>query len=80
MPTLDELPLGASARILDIQGDDGIAVRLLEMGLTEGEPISLLTIAPLGDPLEFSVRGYRLSLRRSEAQRVLIEPLPAAPL
>jgi ferrous iron transport protein A len=77
MPTLNELTVGQSARIRDVVGDDAIAVRLMEMGLTEGEPIELLWAAPLGDPLEFSLRGYRLSLRKSEAARVQIDLAPA---
>jgi len=73
--TLDQLKQGGRGRILDIGGSDGIAMRLMEMGLTEGEEIELLGAAPLGDPLEFLVRGYRLSLRSAEARRVQIEPI-----
>ena len=73
MTTLDTLRAGERARIIDVAGDDGIAVRLLEMGLTEGEEIELLGFAPLGDPIEFLVRGYRISLRTREAQRVKVE-------
>lgn len=73
MPTLNELPLGATATIRDVTGDDAIAVRLMEMGLTEGESIALIGAAPLGDPLEFSLRGYRLSLRKTEAARVVVD-------
>jgi ferrous iron transport protein A len=70
MATLDQLKTGQLARILDVQGDDTISLRLMEMGLIEGEEVELLGRAPLGDPIEFSVRGYRLSLRASEARRV----------
>ncbi len=70
--TLDQLSEGQAATILDVEGDDAIAVRLLEMGLTDGELIRSLGAAPLGDPLEFEVRGYRLSLRIVEARRVMI--------
>ncbi|MBT6156752.1 MAG: ferrous iron transport protein A [Planctomycetaceae bacterium] len=73
MTTLDTLTENQRARIVDVDGDDGIAVRLLEMGLTEGEEIELLGFAPLGDPIEFFVRGYRISLRKSEAHRVQVE-------
>jgi ferrous iron transport protein A len=73
MTTLDTLNENQRARIVDVDGDDGIAVRLLEMGLTEGEEIELLGFAPLGDPIEFFVRGYRISLRKSEAHRVQVE-------
>ncbi|WP_437184886.1 FeoA family protein [Planctomicrobium sp. SH668] len=73
MRTLADLKsIGETATISDIEGDDSIAVRIMEMGLTEGEEISLIGAAPLGDPLEFSIRGYRISLRKSEAKRVLI--------
>lgn len=73
MLTLADLKaVGDSATILEIQGEDGIAVRLMEMGLTDGEEITVVTFAPLGDPVEFSIRGYRISLRKSEARRVLI--------
>ena len=70
--TLDELRVGQSAKIVEIAGNDGIAVRLMEMGLTDGEEISLIGFAPLGDPIEFEIRGYRLSLRRAEAKRVTV--------
>jgi ferrous iron transport protein A len=70
--TLDQLPEGHAATILDVDGDDAVAIRLLEMGLTDGEVIRSLGAAPLGDPLEFEVRGYRISLRIVEARRVQI--------
>lgn len=73
MPTLDSLPPGRKARILDIAGDDAVSVRLMEMGLTEGEEIETIRYAPMGDPIEFAVRGYHVSLRASEARRVRIE-------
>ena len=73
MATLDTLQQGTTARILDVLGDDAVSVRLLEMGLTAGESIELIGIAPLGDPMEFQVRGYRISLRRSEAAKVQID-------
>ena len=73
--TLDQLRIGQTARIIEVDGNDAIAIRLMEMGLTDGEEISLLGFAPLGDPIEYLIRGYRLSLRKSEAKRVMIEPL-----
>ena len=70
--TLDQLQTGDRASIVEVQGDDSIAVRLLEMGLTDGEEIEMLGRAPLGDPIEYGIRGYRLSLRSSEANRVTV--------
>jgi len=72
---LDQIARGTTVRILEVNGDDTLAIRLMEMGLIEGEEIELLGAAPLGDPLEYSVRGYRLSLRASEAKRVVVESL-----
>ena len=76
MITLNELAVGGCGKILSVTGDDAVAMRLMEMGLTEDEPIEFVGKAPLGDPLEFSVRGYRISLREAEAARVIVEPLP----
>lgn len=76
MTTLNDLAVGCRGRIVEVTGDDAISTRLMEMGLTEDEPIEFLGKAPFGDPLEFLIRGYRISLRQSEAGRVLIEPLP----
>lgn len=59
--------------------DDGagpLAQRLLELGLTDGEEVEVVRFALLGDPMEVRVRGYSLTLRRSEAQAVLVEPAP----
>ncbi len=71
MKTLADLKqVGDQVRIVEVHGDDGVAIRLMEMGLTEDEEIELVGFAPLGDPIEFSVRGYRISLRETEAARV----------
>jgi ferrous iron transport protein A len=78
METLACLRPGQKARIAAVWGDDTVTLRLLEMGLTEGEEVTLLGFAPLGDPIEFSVRGYRVSLRGLEAERVLVEAVGPA--
>jgi ferrous iron transport protein A len=74
---LAELLIGRRAKIVEVEGVDDVGVRLLEMGLTPGTVVRLLGVAPLGDPLEFEVRGYRLSVRKSEAQRVVAETVDA---
>ena len=76
MLSLADLHEGQSATIIEVRGDDAIAVRLMEMGLTDGEQVKLIGFAPLGDPLEILIRGYRLSLRGSEAARVVVELAP----
>ncbi len=72
MPSLDQLQVGQKALIEAVRGSDTIVQRLLEMGLLEGEPIQVINIAPLGDPIEIRLRDYRLSLRRSEAARITV--------
>ncbi len=74
--TLAKLPVGASARVTDVKADPVLEQRLLEMGLIPGASVTLIRIAPLGDPMEFRVMGYSLSLRRNEAAAVAIEVLP----
>ena len=67
-----ELEVGQHARVVRIVGADDVSRRLLEMGVTPGVEICRIGAAPLGDPLEFEVRGYRLSLRRKEAEHIEI--------
>jgi Fe2+ transport system protein FeoA len=78
MPSLDQLLVGQRARIEAVDGTDAIVQRLLEMGLLEGEEIEVLALAPLGDPIEVLVQHYHLSLRRSEAARVHVQPICTA--
>jgi ferrous iron transport protein A len=71
--TLAHLSIGACGRVARVTGHDEISTRLMEMGLTPGVAVHVLGAAPLGDPIELELRGYRLSVRRSEAQRVELE-------
>lgn len=73
MPTLDQLTPGETGRIAAVRGAPGIVQRLLEMGVTDGETVEVLRLAPFGDPLEIRIRGYELSLRRGEARVIEIE-------
>ncbi len=72
MSTLAEVAVGLRGQVTGIEGTDEVSLRLLEMGLTPGVEFRLLGVAPLGDPIEIEVRGYRLSLRKSEAARVSV--------
>ncbi len=67
MVTLDQIRAGTSAELLDIDPCNGLRLRLMEMGLTPGTGVSVLRVAPLGDPIEIMVRGTRLSIRKKEA-------------
>jgi ferrous iron transport protein A len=71
--TLAELPVGSKAVVAAIDGTDELSCRLMEMGITPGVELRVIGVAPLGDPLELELRGYRLSVRRSEAARVAVE-------
>lgn len=70
---LSELAKGQSAKVVRVDAKTDTGVRILEMGLTPGVTVVLTGIAPLGDPLAFEVRGYRLSLRKAEADLVEVE-------
>ena len=72
MNSLATLSVGARGKVTRIDGDDEISIRLMEMGLTLGVELQLIGVAPLGDPLELELRGYRLSIRKSEALRILV--------
>ena len=73
MKSLDKLHPGESAVICKINGNTFEETYLMEMGLLEGTPIRLVKFAPLGDPLELAVRGYHLSIRRSEASAIYVD-------
>jgi len=76
--TLNALRPGEQGTIEHVDSAaSSIRQRLLEMGLTKGTDIELIRFAPMGDPIEISVRGYRLSLRRVEAESVIVNKKPA---
>lgn len=71
--TLNDLRAGERGVILDIDGHDAVAARLMEMGLLPGETVEMIGAAPMGDPIEYAVYGYRISLRSIESARVRID-------
>ncbi len=70
---LSDLTAGQRARVVDVDARGEVGQRILEMGVTPGVDIRFVGKAPLGDPMAFEVRGYRLSLRRAEAALVEVE-------
>ncbi len=71
---LTSLQLGGSATVTEINLPPQQRGRLLEMGLLVGTPLQLIRFAPLGDPVEIKVRGYHLTLRRQDADLILVQP------
>ena len=70
--SLDTLPLGLAARVVNVHGGSAISRRLMEMGVVPGAPIRVIRSAPLGDPIQVCVRNYHLALRRSEARAISV--------
>jgi Fe2+ transport system protein FeoA len=68
--TLDQLPLGQSAKVVKLIGTTAVRRRLMEMGITPATTIEAIRRAPMGDPLDVKIRGYHLSLRKDEAASV----------
>ena len=71
--TLADLKVGPIARVASVISNDPVMLRLMEMGLVPGTPVQVLKRAPFGGPLQVRVQDYRLSLRRSEAQRLQVD-------
>ena len=67
MKTLRDIPVGQSARVAKIHGEGALKRRIMDMGITKGTEIYVRKVAPLGDPVEITVRGYELSLRKDDA-------------
>lgn len=70
---LSDLKPGEAGTVQKVEGDKVVRRRMLDMGLVNGAEVQVKRVAPLGDPIEFEVRGYSLSLRKSEAQAVQVD-------
>ena len=68
--TLNELKVGDTAKIVRLNGVGAVKRRIMDMGLTKGSEVTVRKVAPLGDPIELTVRGYELSIRRDEAATI----------
>ena len=73
MNNLREVPVGGNAKVVRIHGEGALKRRIMDMGITKGVEIYVRKVAPLGDPVEVTVRGYELSLRKADAEMVVIE-------
>ena len=73
MQTLKDAKAGQTVRVVKLHGEVAVKRRIMDMGLTKGAAVYVRKFAPLGDPIELTVRGYELSLRRADAQQVEVE-------
>ncbi len=73
MQTLKDAKAGQTVRVVKLHGEGAVKRRIMDMGLTKGAEVYVRKFAPLGDPIELTVRGYELSLRRADAQQVEVE-------
>ena len=77
MKTLKDLRIGESARVVRLRGQGAVRRRIMDMGITKGTTVRVRKLAPLGDPIEITVRGYELSLRKADSQMVEVEEAEA---
>ena len=73
MKTLKQVKIGDTARVVRLHGEGAVKRRIMDMGITRGTEVTVRKVAPLGDPVEVTVRGYELSLRKADAERKELE-------
>ena len=73
MQTLRETACGQNVTVKKINGEGALRRRIMDMGLTKGTQVFVRKVAPLGDPIELTVRGYELSIRKADAESILVE-------
>lgn len=71
--TLDKIGIGKTVRVVKLNGEGAIRRRIMDMGITKGTQVTVRKFAPLGDPIELTVRGYELSLRKEDAAKIEVE-------
>ena len=73
MKTLKDVPVGGTGRVVQLKGEGAVKRRIMDMGITKGAEIYVRKVAPLGDPVEVTVRGYELSIRKADAAIIYVE-------
>lgn len=73
MDTLKDVKVGSTVKVKKLHGEGAVKRRIMDMGLTKGVEVYIRKVAPLGDPIEVTVRGYELSLRKADAEMIEIE-------
>ena len=76
--TLREVQVGQSAKVLKLNGTGPVKRRIMDMGITKGQVIHVIRVAPLGDPMEITVRNYELSVRKADAEMIEVELIEEA--
>lgn len=71
--TLREVQVGQSAKVVKLNGTGPVKRRIMDMGITKGQLITVIRVAPLGDPMEITVRNYELSVRKADAEMIEVE-------
>ena len=75
MNTLKDVKIGNTVKVVKLHGEGAVKRRIMDMGLTRGTEVFVRKVAPLGDPVELTIRGYELSIRKADAEMVEVEPL-----
>ena len=73
MKTLKDAMIGETVRIVKLHGEGAVKRRIMDMGLTKGVDVYVRKVAPLGDPMELTIRGYQLSVRKADAESIEVE-------
>lgn len=73
MKTLRDVKVGETVKVVKLHGEGAVKRRIMDMGLTKGTEVFVRKVAPLGDPVELTVRGYELSLRKADAEMIEVE-------
>ena len=73
MNMLKQVKIGSTVRVVKLHGEGAVKRRIMDMGITKGAEIFVRKVAPLGDPIEVTVRGYELSLRKADAEMIEVE-------
>lgn len=73
MKTLKDTKIGDTAKVVKLHGEGAVKRRIMDMGITKGVTVTVRKVAPLGDPVEITVRGYELSLRKADAEMIEVE-------
>lgn len=77
MQTLKECEIGATVKVVKIEGEGAIKRRIMDMGITKGITLNIRKVAPLGDPIQITLRDYELSIRKADAEKILVEEVQA---